>query len=250
MRQGPSSTRSANDRIPCAPPSLSLRGWPARTRARAASTAPARQHGHRHHRDHAVVAGEVRCGVPGEVTRPAHLLRDQPKAACREAGGNERPPVGPAAAQGEVELQAEPTRFAHGVAHRLVPGLAEVRPVAHAARGIVHREGIDRLDLGAPQAGVPHEGQLAGDLLGRDRAPEPPPAGHGLGRLGRIGEGATQVGELRNRPGRGAGRRGRLRQEKRRGPFQELAARGHARKENTIGPPLARTRCGRARPRA
>ncbi len=173
----------------------------------------------------AVVLAEQACHLPRERARADQVGGDDAEPASAERGRHERPAVGPAAAERQVELEAKAPRLARGMAEEVEPLGRVVAVVADAVRRVVHRDRVDGLDLGAPQAGVAHEGQLAGDLLGRHRAAEPPPPGHRLGGVGRRLEDTAQGLDVRigrrDREARLGRRASRSRRE------SHAASRGH-----------------------
>ena len=159
-----------------------------------------------------VTFAELRADIPRVGARAGDVARHQAQAPGAKLRRDERAAVRPPAAERQIQLQAKPPRFARGVSQELVPLRGVVADVADGVRRVVHRDGIDGLYLGAAQAGVAHEGQLARNLRRRHRATKPPPAGHRLGRVrGRVEDPSQRVeGRLRGRRrtgefGRGGG---------------------------------------------
>ena len=160
--------------------------------------------------------GVGRCAVPGPSRNTpragvrrrrcpararARCLRGT-RARARCAGGRPRRSIGtpraaerPAAAEREIEAQAE--RRAWSAAKRSASRNASERngSVADPARGIVERDGIDRLHFDAADAARLHRLQLALELVVRDRRPEPPPPHHGCRVVRRRGEGVLERGD-------------------------------------------------------
>ena len=125
-----------------------------------------------------------------------------------EAGGglgerDVRAAVGPAAAEGEVDAEAELAGFVLGEVDGVEHGGREEGQVA------LELEGIDEGELDAADAVGFHLLELAEDLGLFNGGAEPPPADHGAGGGGRVGEGCQEIlgaGE----GGRGTGRPGRM----------------------------------------
>ena len=121
-------------------------------------------------------SGSVTAMQPfaGRHRRQRHAARlDRDLLPAQAAGGvidrDVRPAVGPAAAEREIEAQAEPTRRLGAVAHGVEEGRRQERMVDEAAAAIVGDQRIDRLHFDAAEAGVVHRLQLAVEALRRDR---------------------------------------------------------------------------------
>ena len=133
----------------------------------------------------------------------AKLPRPRRRPARRRASrraerlvGTKGPPYGQPLPS--VKSSWRPSRRASRDAWRRQPrdnSSREVAEVPDAVGRVVHRHRIDGLDLGAPEAGVPHERQLARDLLRGDRPPNHHQrvigraSGGGRGRGGGAGRG-------------------------------------------------------------
>ena len=136
----------------------------------------------------------------GRHRRQRHAARlDRDLLQAQAAGGvidrDVRPAVGPAAAEREVEAQAEPTRRRGAVTHGVEEGRRQERMIDEAAAAIVGDERVDRLHLDAAEAGVVHRLQLAVEALGRDGGAEPPPPHHRPRVRGRLLPHAPQIGQ-------------------------------------------------------
>ena len=115
-----------------------------------------------------------------------------------------RSAIGPAAAERDIDAHAQLARFVVGETHGVEKAVREIRQVHQAARRVVERQRIHRLDLDAANTAFLHGAQLAFQLGLFHRRAEPPPAHHDPAVIRRVREAGPQIAP-RASPSRAAG---------------------------------------------
>lgn len=96
--------------------------------------------------------------------------------------------VGPAAAEGDVDAEAESAAFGLGVVNGVEHCGGEEGKILEAFGGIIKDDGVDEGEFGAADAVGFHLLELVEDLGFFHSCTEPPPANHGFGVVGWIQE--------------------------------------------------------------